>query len=186
VASQDTAGGELARRYAQALFELAEEQGALDRVAEDLRGLGEMVADSADLRWVLESPVLSRAEQEEAVRAVADKAGASGIVRNILSLRARNRRLAILPAVTRAYLAELAARRGETVAEITAATALDERQRAAVEDALKAALGGKVAIDETTDPGLIGGLVIRVGSKMVDASVKSKLDRLKLAMKGVS
>ena len=185
MASSSTQHSELARRYAQALFELAEDQGELDTVAGDLGSLAQMVADSADLRWVLESPVLSRERQNKAVRAVADQAGAHEITRNFLAVLARNRRLAELPAIARAYLAELAERRGEVVAEVTVARELGEKQQAALEDALKSRLGGKVAIRQTVDAGLIGGLVVRVGSKMVDASVKTKLDRLKLAMKGV-
>jgi F-type H+-transporting ATPase subunit delta len=129
--------------------------------------------------------VLTRLEQGRAVNALAERAGFSALTRNFLGVLARNRRLFVLPAVIAAYLKELAARRGEVTAEVTAAKPLSPAQTEAVNEQLRKAIGGKVALDLRIDPSLIGGLVVKVGSRMVDASLKSKLARLQLAMKGV-
>jgi F-type H+-transporting ATPase subunit delta len=175
----------LAERYAKALFELADERKALDEVANDLRQLRSLLDESADLRRLIRSPVLSRVEQGKAVAAVAERAGFSTIARNFLGVAARNRRLFLVPGVIAAYLQELAARRGEVTAEVTAARPLSPAQTEAVNEQLRKAVGRKVAVDLRIDPSLIGGLVVKVGSRMVDASLKSKLARLQLAMKGV-
>lgn len=175
----------LAERYAKALFELADEQKALDAVADDLRALRAMIAASADFRRLIRSPVLSRAEQAKAIAAIAGRAGFSVLTRNLLGVAARNRRLFVLPEVIAGYLHELAARRGEVSAEVTAAQALTPAQTDAVNEQLRKAVGRKVAVDIRVDPSLIGGIIVKVGSRMVDASLKSKLARLRLAMKGV-
>ena len=185
MASEATGVSGLSERYAKALFDLADEQKALDAVATDLRALRGIIAESADFRRLIRSPVLSRTEQGNAIAAVAAQAGFSPLTRNFLGVAARNRRLFVLPGVIAAYLKELAARRGEITAEVTAARPLTPMQAEAVNEQLRKAVGGKVAVDLRIDPSLIGGLVVRVGSRMVDASLKSKLARLQLAMKGV-
>ena len=185
MASEATAGSGLAERYAKALFELADDRKALDEVADDLRGLRGLIDESSDFRRLIRSPVLSRLEQARAVAALAERAGFSALTRNFLGVAARNRRLFVLAGVIAAYLRELAARRGEVTAEVTAAKPLTPAQTEAVNEQLRKAVGGKVAVDLRIDPGLIGGLVVKVGSRMVDASLKSKLARLQLAMKGV-
>jgi len=185
VASEATGGSGLAERYAKALFELADDRKALDEVANDLRALRGLIDESSDFRRLIRSPVLSRLEQARAVAALAERAGFSALTRNFLGIAARNRRLFVLPGVIAAYLKELAARRGEVTAEVTAAKPLTPAQTEAVNEQLRKAIGGKVAVDLRIDPGLIGGLVVKVGSRMVDASLKSKLARLQLAMKGV-
>jgi F-type H+-transporting ATPase subunit delta len=173
----------LAERYAAALFELADESHALDAVADDLRQLRAMLAGSADLQRLVRSPVLSRLAQGRAVAALAERAGLSPLTRNFLGLAAANRRLFAVPAMIEAFLAQLAARRGEVTAEVAAAQALSPAQRGAVEEQLRRAVGAKVAVEIKVDPSLLGGLVVKVGSRMVDASLKSQLHRLEAAMK---
>lgn len=177
--------GAIAERYAAALFDLAEDQSALDAVAGDLRALQTLIRESADLRRLLATPVVGRVEQEKAVTALASRAQFGKLTANFLGVLARNRRLYDLAPIIAAYLARLAARRGEVTAQVISAQDLSETQRKAIDERLRKAVGGKVAIDLKIDPGLLGGLVIKVGSRMVDASLKSKLRRLELAMKGV-
>ena len=185
VASEATSVSGLAERYAKALFELADDRKALDEVANDLRALRGLIDESADFRRLIRSPVVSRVEQGNAVAALAERAGFSMLTKNFLGVVARNRRLFVLPGVIAGYLKELATRRGEVTAEVTAAKPLTPAQTEAVNEQLRKAVGGKVAVDLRIDPSLIGGLVVKVGSRMVDASIKSKLARLQLAMKGV-
>jgi F-type H+-transporting ATPase subunit delta len=185
VASEGKGAAGLAERYATALFDLADERKALDAVADDLRALRTLLQESADLRRLVGSPVLSREEQGRAVGAVADAASLSALTRNFLGLLARNRRLFALPEMIQSYLRELAHRRGEVTAQVLTAQALSAAQREAVDAQLRKAVGGKVAVEVQVDPSLLGGLVVKLGSRMVDASLKSKLHRLQLAMKGV-
>jgi F-type H+-transporting ATPase subunit delta len=185
VAARGTSQGGLAARYAAALFDLADEQKQLDAVAGDLVALRGMMADSGDLRRLIGSPVLSRGDQGRAMAALLGAAGSGDLVRRFIGLVAQNRRLFVLPAIINAYLAQLAQRRGEITAQVTSARPLDERQRQAVAEAVQRAVGGKVAVDARIDAGLIGGLVVKVGSRMVDSSLRSKLQRLQLTMKGV-
>ena len=176
----------LAERYAKALLELADERKSVDAVAEDLRRLREMLADSADLERLVRSPVLTRDQQAGAVAAIAEKAGFDDLTRKFLGLLARNRRLFAVDGMIKSFLAELARRRGEVTAFVTSAAPLSEPQLAAVTDSLRRALGGKISVDPSVDPSLLGGLVVRVGSRMVDSSLRTKLQRLELAMKGVA
>jgi F-type H+-transporting ATPase subunit delta len=185
LAAQHSGTAGLAARYAAALFELADEAKQLDSVAADLKTVKAMVDGSADLRRLVRSPVLTRADQGKAMAAVLQQAGVSDLVRRFVALVAENRRLFALVDMIDAYLGELARRRGEVTATVTSAVALSEAQIAAVTDALKRAVGGKVAVDLKTDASLIGGLIVKVGSRMIDSSLKSKLQRLQLAMKGV-
>ena len=184
MASEGKGVSGLADRYAAALFDLADEQRELDRVAEDLRGLRGLLAESADLRRLVRSPVLSRREQGQAIAAIAERAGFTPLTRNFVGLVAQNRRLFAVPEMISAFLARLAARRGEVTAEVTAARELTPAQRDAVTEQLRKAMGSKVAVELRVDPALLGGLVVKVGSRMIDASVRSKLQRLQLAMKG--
>jgi F-type H+-transporting ATPase subunit delta len=175
----------LADRYAAALFDLADERKDLDRVAGDLRSLRAMLRDSADLRRLIRSPVVAREEQAKAVAALTQRAGLSPLVGNFLGLLARNRRLFALPGMVESFLARLAERRGEVTAHVVAAQDLTPAQHEAIGEQLRKAVGRKVAVDIEIDPSLLGGLVVKVGSRMVDASLRSKLHRLQLAMKGV-
>jgi F-type H+-transporting ATPase subunit delta len=185
LASEATGASGLAERYAAALFELADERHALDAVAGDLRELRAMLHESGDLIRLLRSPVLSREEQGKAVGAIVERAGLSALTRDFLAVVARNRRLFAVPAMIDAYLAKLAERRGEVTAEVTVAQPLNDARTAALTEQLRRAMGARVAVDIRVDPALLGGMTVKVGSRMVDASLKSRLQRLQLAMKGV-
>ena len=174
MASEGTGVSELSGRYSTALFELADENKALDQVAGDLTALKQLLAESADLRRLVQSPVISRGEQGRAMAAVLDRAGVSDLTKRFIGLVAKNRRLFALPGMINGYLAELARRRGETTAHVTVE---------AVTDALKKSVGSKVTVSVTVDPALIGGMIVKYGSRMVDTSVRTKLDKLQLAMK---
>ena len=175
----------LAGRYASALFDLADAEKALDAVAEDLSVLGQMIDESEDLRRLLRSPVISRNEQKNAMLAIAEKAGMNTLTRSFTGVIADNRRLFALQDMIGAYQAILAARRGEATAEVVSAKPLTDSQMSALTDTLKKAVGSKVSVDATVDPGLLGGLIVKVGSRMVDSSLNTKLQQLRLAMKGV-
>jgi F-type H+-transporting ATPase subunit delta len=167
------------------LYALADENKALDAVASDLTGLRALIDESPDLRRLIRSPVLARAQQAKAIAALAERAGLTPMTRNFLGLLARNRRLFALPQMIGAFLAELARRRGEVTAEIVAAQELSAAQREALGEQLRKSVGQKVAVDIRVDPALVGGLVVRLGSRMVDASLRTKLHRLERAIKGV-
>ena len=186
LASETIGVSGLAVRYAAALFDLADERRILDEVASDLRQLRAMVQASPDLLRLIRSPILSRDEQSKGIEALADAAGLSPLVRDFLAVVARNRRLFAVPAMVEAFLAELAARRGEVTAEVLAAQPLSETQLAALNEQLRRSIGSRVSVDVRVDPGLIGGLVVKLGSRMVDGSIKSKLQRLQLAMKSIA
>jgi F-type H+-transporting ATPase subunit delta len=185
VAAEATGVSALAERYASALFDLADERRALDEVAGALLELRGMLAASADLSRLVRSPILSRAEQGKALAALAERAGFSPLIRDFLAVVAKNRRAFALPAVIAAYLPKLAARRGEVTAEVVAAEALSEGQRARLLEELQLGAGRRVALDIRVDPTLIGGIVVKLGSRMVDASIKGQLERLRLAMRSV-
>lgn len=173
---------DIARRYASALFEIARDKGALDQVLADLRALAAAARDSSDFAAVLSSPALTRDAQSAAVRAVAEAAKASPLTLNFLGVLALNRRLAALPAAAAAFEAAVAAHKGEITAEVTAAEPLTPAQIEAVSAGLKQALGKTVRVRALHDAALMGGLVVRVGSKLIDASVRAKLDRLSRAL----
>jgi F-type H+-transporting ATPase subunit delta len=185
VASETTGVTGLAERYAAALFDLADERRMLDEIASDLRQLRAMLQGSGDFVRLIRSPVLSRDQQAKAVGVLAERAGLSPLVRDFLAVVARNRRLFAVPAIIEAYLAKLAARRGEVNAQVTAAQALNEAQLGTLNEQLRRSIGSRVSVDVRIDPGLIGGMIVKVGSRMVDGSIKSKLQRLQLAMKNI-
>ena len=173
-------------RYANALFELADEQGALDPVGDDLESLKSMIRDAPDLARVLTSPVIGRDEQSAAVDAVMERAGFGELARRFVKVVARNRRLFALPGMIEVYRALLAERRGEIAAEVTSAQVLSETQRMAIEQALMRSVGANVSVDARVDPGILGGLIVKVGSRMVDSSLRTKLDKLQISMKGAA
>lgn len=184
MASEGATGGGLAGRYASALFELADEQKALDQVAEELKALKGVIAESQDLRDFIRSPLYGREDQGKVMAAILDKAAAGELTRRFVLVVAHNRRLFALPQMIDAFLAELARRRGEVTAQVVAAHDLSDTQKNALLTALRQAIGSKVQMDLRIDQGLIGGLVVKVGSRMIDTSLRSKLKRLELAMKG--
>ena len=174
-----------AGRYANALFGLARDQKVLDEVGHDLAGLATLIDESADFARLIRSPILSREEQGRAVAAVLERAGATDLVRRFVGLLARNRRLFILAQVVRLYRARLAEHRGEVGADVTSARALSAAQIDALKANLSRAVGREVNLTSHVDEGLIGGLVVRLGSRMLDTSLRTQLHNLKLAMKGV-
>jgi F-type H+-transporting ATPase subunit delta len=186
LASETTDVSGLAERYAAALFDLADERRVLDEIAADLRQLRAMLETSGDLRRLIRSPILSRDDQGKAIGVLAERAGLSMLVRNFLAVIARNRRLFVVPAIIEAFLHRLAARRGEVSAQVTTALPLSEAQFVALNEQLRRSIGSRVSVDVRVDPELIGGMIVRVGSRMVDGSVKSKLQRLQLAMKSIA
>jgi F-type H+-transporting ATPase subunit delta len=185
LAAQKKEQGGLAQRYAAALLELAEDKRALDAVSADLAALGHMIAGSNDLQTLITSPLMERADQARAITAVGKAANFGELTQRFLGLVAANRRLFALPGIIKAFRKMLADKRGEVAAEVTAAHPLTDAQQAAVSEAIKRVVGGKVSIDMKVDPSLLGGLIVRVGSRMIDGSVKTKLQKLQLAMKGV-
>lgn len=175
----------LAGRYATALYELADEAKALDVVSADLIALKKQITESDDLRRLIISPLIPRAQQAKAMLALVEKAGVSDITRRFIGTVARNRRLASLTQIIDGFATLLAAHRGEVTAEVTSAKQLSPAQADALGNALRSAVGKKVAVQLNVDPKLLGGLKVKVGSRLIDASLASKLQRLQLAMKGV-
>lgn len=185
MAAASTGTDELSKRYALALFSLADEQKALDEVASDLNDLRNMITESEDLRRLLDSPALGSDVQGPAVNALAEKASWHKLTRNFLNVAVANRRLMKLPTMIEGYLAELAKRRGEVKARVTVAQALTDQQITALTNAIQQSVGGKVSLDIWIDPSLLGGMIVNVGSRMIDSSLRSKLQRLQFAMKGI-
>jgi F-type H+-transporting ATPase subunit delta len=180
----DTSSG-VAGRYATALFELALEQKALEQVAGDLNRFDEALDAFDELVRLVKSPVFTAEEQGRALAAILEQLKIDGLTKNFLLLVAKTRRLFATPDMIRAFRAMLARHRGEMSASVTAATKLTESQVTALKQALQAALGQEVMLEERVDPGLLGGLVVKVGSRMVDTSLRTKLNSLKVAMKEV-
>jgi F-type H+-transporting ATPase subunit delta len=176
----------MAGRYATALFELALEANALDAVKADLEAFDALIAESADLARLVRSPVFSSEEQVRALGAVLDLAGLRGLSAQFLLTVASNRRLFAIRDIIKAYGALVARHRGEVAAQVTLAQAPSERHLAAIKEALNALTGKDVMIDVKLDPPLIGGLVVKLGSRMVDSSLRTKLNMIKHAMKEVS
>jgi F-type H+-transporting ATPase subunit delta len=177
----------VAGRYASALFELADNARSLDQVAQDLITFRKLVAESADLARLIASPVIGRAAQGKGLLAVLDAFGIQGLTRNFIGTVAANGRARDLPAMATAFLVELARRRGETTAAVTTAVPLTDAQLQQLTDTLRSVLGSaKVSIDAQVNPDILGGLVVKVGSRLFDSSIRSKLQRLQLAMKGVA
>lgn len=174
----------LAGRYASALFDLASEAGTVTAVESDLETLASALAESADLRAATTNPQLSRAAQGAAVGAVAKTLGLSDLTTRFLGVLAQNRRLSDLPGMIRAFRAIAAAQRGEVTAEVTSARALTDSQLDALKAKLTAREGRTVKISTTVDPDLLGGLVVTIGSKRIDGSIRTRLNSLAHAMKG--
>lgn len=175
----------IAGRYATALFELARDARSLDTVAADLARVQQMIADSPDLARLVRSPVFGRDEQRRAMAAVLERAGIGDLVRRFVGVVADNRRLFVLVGMIGAFQTLLARHRGETLAEVATATPLADAQLAAIRSALAQALGREVSVQSRVEPELIGGLVVKVGSRLVDGSIRAKLNNLKTVMKGV-
>lgn len=175
----------MAGRYAVALFELAVEQNAIDSVAADLGRFNGLVEESADLKRLVRSPVFSSDEQTKAVTSVLDRAGIGGLAANFIKLAAHNRRLFAVGDMIRGYTALVAKSRDQATADVTAAQPLSDDNLNILKDSLKASTGKDIALNVKVDPSLIGGLIVKIGSRMIDASLKTKLQSIKIAMKEV-
>ncbi|HEV7636267.1 MAG TPA: F0F1 ATP synthase subunit delta [Bradyrhizobium sp.] len=170
-------------RYATALFELARDEKSIDAVKADLDSFDVMLNESADLKRLVRSPVFSADAQSKALTAVLDRAGIAGIAAKFLKVLTANRRLFIVGDVIRAFRALVANFKGEATAEVTVAEALSDRNLDALKTALKSVTGKDVALNVKVDPSIIGGLVVKLGSRMVDSSLRTKLNSIKHAMK---
>lgn len=175
----------IAGRYATAIFELSTEANTLSDLEADIDALDAALKDSGDLRDLISSPIYRRGEQGDAITAVAQKMGLSGIVANTLSLMASKRRLFVLPQLVGALRDMIADHKGEITADVTAATALTQAQQDKLASTLKSSVGKTVKINMAVDESLIGGLVVKVGSKMIDTSIRAKLNALQNTMKEV-
>jgi F-type H+-transporting ATPase subunit delta len=184
VASEDGPVSGIAERYAGALYDLASERKALDQVAEDLRSFRAMLKESEDLRRLLRSPMIGREEQARALMAVLEKAGVSALTRNFVGVVARNRRLFALSGMAEVFLRILAERRGEVTVDVTSAQPLNTEQMDTLQETLRRIVGGRVAVNTTVDPSLLGGLVVKIGSRLFDSSIRTKLQRLQHALRG--
>jgi F-type H+-transporting ATPase subunit delta len=175
----------IAARYATAVFDLSKEAKSLKALEADVDALDAALTASADLRTVITSPVISRTEQAAAIGAVAAKMGLSPTVANTLALLAQNRRLFVLPHLLADLRLRIAEEKGEVTAEVASASKLTAAQAKQLAETLKASVGKTVKLNATVDESLIGGLVVKVGSKMIDTSIRSKLASLQNAMKEV-
>ncbi len=186
MAGQDTISGGLTGRYAKALFGLADEAGVLETVEADLNALGAMIKLSDDLSNFIRSPLYSRDEHIRGLGAILDKSGASALTKKFVGTVAGQRRLYALTGMITDYRQMLAAKRGEMSATVASAHTLSEAQLVRIKETLKAQLGKDVALEASVDESLLGGLVVRVGSRMIDSSLRTKLTRLQLNLKEAS
>ena len=175
----------VAERYAGSLYELAAQANAVSQVEADLGRFEELLAGSEDLTRMIRSPVFSSDEQFKAISAITAKSKIGGLLGNFLRVVAKNRRLFAVPAMIKAFRQIAAAERGEVSAEVTSAHALTPAQEKELKTALKGVAGKDVSIAVTVDPSLLGGLIVKIGSRQIDTSLKTKLNSLKLALKEV-
>ncbi len=175
----------IAGRYATAVFELAKDGNALDALEGDISTLSAAISESADFRSLINSPVYSRQAQGDAIAAIADKMGLSGTMANTLKLMASKRRLFVLPQLMAGLRDLIDEEKGEVTADVSAATALTDEQKSTLAATLKNTVGKDVNMNITVDESLIGGLIVKVGSKMIDTSIRSKLAALQNTMKEV-
>ena len=183
----ETSGGiraSLAGRYASALFDLARDERQIDAVGNSLDALGQALLDSKDFSELVDSPLVSRDEAGKAFAAIAPQLKLDPVTANFLGVLARNGRKNQLRPVIRAYRRLAAEHRGETTADVITARPLNDDQLAALKAQLRARAGREVTIEPTIDPNILGGIVVKLGSQMIDASIRTKLNRLASAMKG--
>jgi F-type H+-transporting ATPase subunit delta len=186
VATTDQTVSGVPGRYASALFELAGEEKATELVGHELANVQSAIDQSADLSRLVRSPVFSADDQVAALAAVAGQIGVTGTTLNFLKLAAKNRRLSALPDMIKAYATLLSQSKGEIAGEVTSAAPLSAQQLSDLKAALKTALGRDVALSTRVDDSILGGLIVKVGSRMMDNSLKTKLQSLKIAMKGTA
>ena len=184
--SNDSRTGGLALRYATAVFELAAEERAIDSLAADLASLKALLQASPELTRLVRSPLFSREDQAKGMTAVLEKAGTGPLARKLVLLLAQKRRLFALADVIRAFEHLLARQRGEISAEVTSARPLAAAEMNELKQQLKSRLGREPRLELTVDPSLLGGLRLKLGSRMIDSSLRTKLEGLRAAMKGSS
>ena len=184
MAQPDSIVSGMAGRYASALFELAKEQNAVDKVAADLRDFASLVTASADLQRLVKNPVISADDQMKGLSAILAKAGVVGLSANFLKLVASKRRLFAVEKMIKDFNTLVDHHRGVTRAEVTVAETIGDSHRNALLEALQGVSGGKsVEVDVKVDPAIIGGIVVKLGSRMVDSSLKTKLNAIRSRMK---
>jgi F-type H+-transporting ATPase subunit delta len=184
VAGEEPIISGMAGRYSHALFELALEEKAIDAVKKDLDAFDALIAGNPDLARLVRSPVFGADEQLAALTAILDKASIKGMAANFLRVITTNRRLFAVREMIRGYRALVARHKGEVTAQVTVAEKLSDKNIDALKDAIKSVTGGKdVDFDVRIDPAIIGGLIVKVGSRMVDTSLRTKLNAIKIAMK---
>jgi F-type H+-transporting ATPase subunit delta len=182
IADQATSG--VAGRYAQALFDLANDEKSVAKTGDALTAFAGLIDGSEELQRLLRSPMYQADEQEAVITALAQKSGIDGLALNFLKLMAKNRRLAAVPDAIAAFSTLVSKSKGEVTAEVTSAEKLSPKQLADLKAALKSTVGSDVALTAKIDPTILGGLIVKVGSRMMDNSLRTKLQNLKAAMKG--
>ncbi|MCC6597718.1 MAG: F0F1 ATP synthase subunit delta [Alphaproteobacteria bacterium] len=182
MSSASQASSVVSARYANAFVELTAESKNFDKVAQDLNDLAAMIENSADLSALIRSPLLNPSSLKKAMQALAEKAGFQEITQNFIGVLIQNRRISELPGIIRAFKAEVARRRGEVAVQVDVAHDLDDKQKKELQAALSTAMGADVSVRLRVEPSILGGMIVTVGSRMIDDSVRRKLERLKLAV----
>jgi F-type H+-transporting ATPase subunit delta len=176
----------VAGRYAQALFDLAEDEDKLGQVETEVATFQHMLDESEDLRRMVRSPLISSEDQIRVLIVILDRAGISGLTANFFKLVGRNRRLFLAADMIKAFRALLARERGEVATDVTSAYALNNEQLKMLSEALSGVVGQAVQVNTKVEPNLLGGLIVKIGSRMFDSSLRTRLNNLKIAMKGTS
>lgn len=182
MAGKSRESGLVAGRYASALLDMAAESKAIETIEKDMTDLSSMMAASPDLKAFIQNPLIGRGQHKRILSSLAEKAGFQALTRNFLGVLAHNRRLPILASVMTAFREELRRRRGEVQARVQTAYALSPAQTKTLQDELSKAMGSRVTLDVEVNKDLLGGMVVTVGSRMIDDSVRRKLERLKRSM----
>jgi F-type H+-transporting ATPase subunit delta len=184
VAAEHAHESGLAGRYALAVFELAQEERAVEAVAKDFATLKQLMAESPDLTRLIRAAVYSREEQAAGMNGVLHRMEAAPLTRRFILLLASKRRLFVLPDIIRAYRALVAKQKGEVAAQVTSARPLSDDETAELKSILRAKLSKDVNLEARVDPSLLGGLIVKVGSRMIDSSLRTKLNGIRTAMRG--
>ncbi len=185
MAGEDSDVSGVAGRYATALFDLARDSGKIDTVANDLASFGRALTEAPDLNRLVRSPAISAADQGKALGAVLNRMGADGLTQNFLQLVARNRRLFSVADMLKSFDTLVKRHRNQVAAEVTSAQSLNDAQVAQLKHTLAESTGRDVQLSLKVDPAILGGLIVKVGSRMIDSSLKTRLNNLKFAMKEV-
>ncbi|MCK5933517.1 MAG: F0F1 ATP synthase subunit delta [Fulvimarina manganoxydans] len=185
MATSSSPVSEVADRYAQSLFDLARDDGAIETVEGELASFRTLIEENGDFRRLIESPAFSADDQLKAITAIVDNVQPSPLTGNFLKVVARNRRLFVLPGMIRRFGELATAHRGEIEAEVTTAQPLGDEDREALRQAIGSYAGKTVTMRERVDPAILGGLIVKIGSRQIDTSIRTKLNSLKLALKEV-